>query len=255
MRGALKRAVEEYKNLTLRDWTLDDYGHYFDGIADYEQVSNDTYSYRRRFNDSFEMREVRQYTNFLDIDCRTGNGTVYYSERGSVKNAYCVTPSIAFRDACQAKLRRHGIDAQVEHLTQLPLRFHDGFFDGILFLETIEHISPNERLSLLEELYRVCKPGGELIMSMPNVLWEPMHSAAAILNYHFGEGPHRFLRNGTARSLLQQVGFRIQNERTTVLIPGGPDWFIRFGLFVEQTFRDTLMPLVGLRRIYICRKP
>jgi SAM-dependent methyltransferase len=49
-----------------------------------------------------------------------------------------------------------------------PLPYEDGSFDGILHSEGIEHI--DNQLAVLQELARVLKPGGTLIVTTPNLL-------------------------------------------------------------------------------------
>jgi len=39
-----------------------------------------------------------------------------------------------------------------------------------------------------------------------------------------------------------------------VLVPGGPPALVKAGEWVEQRTRRTLMPLLGLRRVLVCRK-
>jgi 2-polyprenyl-3-methyl-5-hydroxy-6-metoxy-1,4-benzoquinol methylase len=41
-------------------------------------------------------------------------------------------------------------------------------FDTVFFIETIEHIMPNELDQVLKELFRIIKPGGSLIITTPN---------------------------------------------------------------------------------------
>ena len=76
---------------------------------------------------------------------------------------------------------------------------------------------------------------------------------AAITGLHHSEGPHRFLGYGRLQSMIRDVGFDIEHSETTVLIPAGPDWFINFGYWLEARTKNTLMPLIGLRRLFICR--
>lgn len=49
-----------------------------------------------------------------------------------------------------------------------PLPFADGKFDLINMMEVIEHILASEGECILEELRRVLKPGGYLLISTPN---------------------------------------------------------------------------------------
>jgi SAM-dependent methyltransferase len=52
-------------------------------------------------------------------------------------------------------------------LTALPYR--DGEFDRALCLDVLEHLSFDEQPRALAELWRVLKPGGRLLVSVPNL--------------------------------------------------------------------------------------
>ena len=52
-------------------------------------------------------------------------------------------------------------------LTALP--FPDATFDGALCLDVLEHLSFDEQPRALAELFRALKPGGELLVSVPNL--------------------------------------------------------------------------------------
>lgn len=47
------------------------------------------------------------------------------------------------------------------------LKFRSGTFDQILLLEVIEHIKPQKTFAVFSEIYRVLKPEGILIVSVP----------------------------------------------------------------------------------------
>jgi hypothetical protein len=81
-----------------------------------------------------------------------------------------------------------------------------------------------------------------------------VHALAAITGAHHSEGPHRFVRYRRLVDMVERAGFEIVEAETTVLVPGGPEWLIRFGDWLETRTRHTLMPWLGLRRVLICRK-
>lgn len=59
------------------------------------------------------------------------------------------------------------IDVRGAVIDKEPLPFPDDYFDGVLFTEVLEHLLYNPR-KVVEEIYRVLRPGGELIVSTPN---------------------------------------------------------------------------------------
>jgi SAM-dependent methyltransferase len=77
-------------------------------------------------------------------------------------------------DEYAERLRIEGIDpnyssarVRTGSLTALP--FADGSFDRGLCLDVLEHLSFDEQPKALAELHRVLMPGGELLVSVPNL--------------------------------------------------------------------------------------
>ena len=137
-------------------------------------------------------------------------------------------------------------------LSDYSLPCTDGEFDIVLCLETIEHVSQPERL--IVELERVTRSGGKLILSTPNVLWEPIHALAAVTGLHHSEGPHRFIRYKRLLEMLERSAFHVEHAETSVLVPSGPSWLVGLGEWLELHTQRSLMPWLGLRRILICRR-
>jgi hypothetical protein len=54
--------------------------------------------------------------------------------------------------------------------------------------------------------------------------------------------------------MFNKAGLKVKKEATTVFIPAGPKFLIKFGEWFEKKYRHSLMPILGLRRIFVCRK-
>ncbi len=79
----------------------------------------------------------------------------------------------------------HGLDltAQIEQVAavfaahQIHLDLHrgdvqqmpyaDNYFDTILLISILEHLKPDQQLAAFQEIYRVLKPGGQVIYGVP----------------------------------------------------------------------------------------
>jgi SAM-dependent methyltransferase len=77
-------------------------------------------------------------------------------------------------DEFAGRLDIEGIDANYEServrngsLTALP--YDDATFDRALCLDVLEHLTLDQQLPALVELHRVLRPGGELLISIPNL--------------------------------------------------------------------------------------
>lgn len=91
----------------------------------------------------------------------------------------------------------------------LELHFSDNAFDTIVSLEVLEHISPHNTFKALKEMYRVLKPGGYLIISVPlNEGLEKMIKRGYNPNAHV-----RIYTPELIKAELQIVGFTVVKEK------------------------------------------
>jgi len=249
--GIIRRALAEYRYITLRRWTYDDVGRHWDSTTDYDDINRKAYSYFRRFIDGLRLSGISDRSYILDICSRTGNGTLHFYNNGKVRSAVCADVSRGMLDVCRANLKDHKIDGTTAHFNGLPLPFRDGEFDAVLCFETVEHMP--EPAAFVKELARVVKPGGRLLLTTPNILWEPGHWFVAIFNLHHSEGPHRFLTRHHVLQMAREAGLALQTEETTVLIPAGPKTLLRFGEFLERVLPKSVLRALALRRIFAFR--
>jgi len=171
--------------------------------------------YHRELSDSWEfyptylakMAMVRQYLRALPartrvIDAGCGEGVLV--------------------DEFQSSLEIVGVDpnyssANVRTGSVTALPFGNASFDRGLCLDVLEHLTFPEQSLALAELFRVVKPGGELLVSVPNLahlqsrvhfllLGRLIHTAS--LAKHPGDRPA-----GEFIDLATQAGFRLVSRR------------------------------------------
>ena len=246
----LKRVFEEYHYLRQKDWSFTEIGKFWDKTVDYDKINKKTYAYFRRFTDAFRICKVPDKSYVLDICSRTGQGTLFFWQKDKIRKVVCADVADKMQKICAKQLSKAGIDFQTKLFNNLPLPFPDKEFEAIFCFETIEHFPRPDQL--IKEIARVARNGAEIIITTPNVLWEPIHSIAAILNIHHSEGPHQFIHKRKLRRFIKEAGLSIVKEETTILIPAGPKFLIKFGEWFEKKFKNSLMPHLGLRRIFIC---
>lgn len=249
-----QRVQQEVGYWRRTDWSLGEVGAYFDGLApDYDAINAHVHAYFRRFTDILPLAELPRQGYCLDVTARTGNGTLFFYGLGAIGQAVCADFSPAMGRICQQRLVTAVVPHRWVHLTSETWPFASGEFDWVLSLESVEHVARPERF--VHELGRVLRRGGTLILSTPNVLWEPVHALAAITQLHHSEGPHRFIRTDRLQAMVRRAGLEVVHMATAVLIPAGPEWLLRWGEALEARTQHTLLPWLGLRRILICRKP
>jgi SAM-dependent methyltransferase len=254
LRGSPHRAVQEWRYLTQRCWSLEDVGQFWDSVTDYDAVNRETYSYARRFTDSFELaRDLVGRDNLtLDIQTRTGFGSLFWAEHGFVRKVCIVDFSARMLSAASSRLSAAGVDFDAHFIDRFPLPFHDDTFDLVLSYETIEHIW--ERATFVHELARVLRPGQWMILTCPNLLWEPAHWISAILNLHHSEGPHRFPRRGKLLSLFTSSGLDLVRENSTIILPFSSSLSVSADRVLQRRLPGNIRRLVALRRSFLLRK-
>jgi SAM-dependent methyltransferase len=92
----------------------------------------------------------------LDAGCGAGGTMEYMTKYGSI-----VGTDIS--DEMVEHCRKLGLSAYCENI--INLSFEDEMFDLVLCLDVLEHLP--EEMTALEELKRVIRPGGLLVLSVP----------------------------------------------------------------------------------------
>src|SRR5512140_1242455 len=125
--------------------------------GEYHRVLDPTWNYYPTYLE--KMRLVRGYLDALPAATR-------------VLDAGCGEGVIV--DEYAQRLRIRGVDAHFRspHVltgSLMALPFGDASFDRALCLDVLEHLSFEDQPRALAELRRVLAPGGELLVSVPNL--------------------------------------------------------------------------------------
>ncbi len=254
LKKAVRKQVERrfVKKFHELPWTVEDVGRHWDATTDYDDINERTYSYFRRFVDGYRLSDIKDGAYVLDVCSRTGNGAAYFNERKKNLKFVCCDCTPKMMELLNSHFQGKNINYATKMFTSLDLPFKDNTFDNVLCFETVEHMPDPSKF--IAELSRITKKGGEVIITMPNWLWEPVHAFAAKFGIHHSEGPHRFLHHGEVKRYIKEAGLRIKKEETTVLVAYGPRFLTKLGELFEKLFKTTLMPMLGLRRIFVCEK-
>jgi len=106
-------------------------------------------------------------------------------------------------------------------LAPVAIRLRAKAFDRILLLDILEHLRSPERI--LKECHGFLKPGGAVLVSVPNVANIVIRLQLLFGRFEYAERgildrTHvRFFTRKTARRLLRDNGYRIAEERSTVI--------------------------------------
>jgi 2-polyprenyl-6-hydroxyphenyl methylase / 3-demethylubiquinone-9 3-methyltransferase len=184
-----------------------------DRLADEFDTLMNEYDIRRRLEvliDSFLSEVDLTDRMALDAGCGTGRGAERLAQRGARVTAIDIGPHLV-----RAAVRRSGCHAAQASILQLP--FPASSFDVVFSTEVIEHTPAP--LEAVQELYRVVKPGGHLVLSTPNWLWQWPVRAASRLRLRPYAGYENFVTPAALRKALADAGARIIDHTGLHLLP------------------------------------
>lgn len=98
----------------------------------------------------------------------------------------------------------------IRHDLSMPLPFKNDFFDRVISLANLEHLENAD--TLFEEMYRVLKPGGILLLTTPTIYSKPVLEFLAYRLHMISEEEicdhkHYFLKKELT-DLCRKYGFR-----------------------------------------------
>ena len=126
-----KRVKQEYDYYTRRPWTLKQVGEFWDTVNDYDAVNEQLYTYYRRFTNSYELayKHLKKDTyNMIDIQARSGKGSLFWHEKGKVTSSVCVDFSDFLISLADKRLNKTGLQYSIVKVLDFPLPFNDGQF-------------------------------------------------------------------------------------------------------------------------------
>ncbi|MGI8800955.1 MAG: class I SAM-dependent methyltransferase [Solirubrobacteraceae bacterium] len=184
---------------------------YFDRI--WEDVPSGAVPERFEARRDFLLAGVGPGERVLDVGC--GEGA--FSAALAAIGAEPVGVDVAVEPLRRARARFPELEL---HLVGDRLPFPADAFDVVWAGEVLEHVA--DGLGLLEELRRVLRPGGRLLVSTPDhprrVVWRLAFSRAAFERHFSPLHDHvRFFTRRTLLLLLEEAGFG-----SVAFAPGGP---------------------------------
>lgn len=125
--------------------------------GDYHRAPDPSWEYYPTY--VAKLTEVRRYldglrpgTRVIDVGCGEGVLVEEYVDRLAIEGV---------------DLNYESAHVRAGSLTAVPAT--DASYDRALCLDALEHLEPRDQPRALAELYRILKPGGELLISVPNL--------------------------------------------------------------------------------------
>ena len=231
----------------------DNYANFSDGVRFHEEIAHSwSNGYRRKsFNKRLSTflaifdRTVKAQQKWLDLGCGSGVLTRELLDREAIVTAVDGSPTMLDevnmlqRDAPSLPL--NCILSDVKDLNMIQ----DSYFDGVLCSSVIEYTENPQ--DVLEEIARVLRPGGVLILSTPPK-WSALRTIQKLIRWLtkvLGKETYKYLSVSRFEidpaSLLKwfkNPGFSIvQVTPFDPLLPSFLAWFLRPSLLIIEARR------------------
>lgn len=160
-------------------------------------------SFHHKFNLDFALSYIKN-KKVLDIGCWTGQFeklAVIHS-----KEIWGIDPSIEAIKIAKKLVPK----AKFKVGNALNLRFENNYFDAVTLLDVIEHIPKGTERKCLDEIKRVLKPNGFLVISTPYA-----HPVSILLDPAFFLIGHRHYSEKKLRDILTTTGFKVLEVKRT----------------------------------------
>lgn len=181
------------------------------------------------------LKLLERGDRFLDIGC--GKGTLCRLVKGSYTDIYGV-------DISQNALniaKTYNIKTKKINLNEEKLPFEDGYFDSIACLDIIEHIF--DPIGLVNEIERVLRSGGTLVISAPNIrYWR--HLFILIIKGRFPS-----TSDETEHYDGGHLHYFTYKDLEQILINCRFDVVQRMGVFGSDIFKEILSPGIVIKAI------
>ncbi len=155
---------------------------------------------------------IKPAFRLLNVGCGKGDYNYYLKDKfeeviGIDVNKYDI--SIAKKLTRNKKIKYFVMNAT-------NIKFKDNYFDTVICIDVLEHIKDQDKL--LEEIHRVLKKGGQLILSVPNynfpITYDPINKILNIFNKKLPIGAYAFGHTKLPKvdelgNKLRSKGFRI----------------------------------------------
>jgi len=125
---------------------------------------NYLHNHKKRYHDLLsQIQQLDPSVKILEVGSFPGHFTVLLKELGYKIEGVDIAPERSGKLWEKYKLLIHKVNIEID---SIPIPTNS--FDVILFTEVIEHLRINP-LSVLEELNRILKPNGLLLLTTPNI--------------------------------------------------------------------------------------
>lgn len=215
--------------------------YFYENIAtDFEKVMN-SYEVEKRKNIVFKelLNGSLKNKSFLDAGCGIGIFSALAEKKGAKVTSLDVGESLLKEAAKRSKSKKvAGL------VTDLP--FKNDSFDVVLATEVLEHTSNPAKG--FDELVRVTKPGGQVVITVPNRIWLPSVYVADALRIRPYQGLENWLWWSQIKKWAKKNDLVIEKMSGFNIIPMFYSPFYKFIDFMDRfgNFAGPLMVNIAI---------
>ena len=172
---------------------------YFDKLGDDFELFMSDYDVERRMSlifDTLLANHDLESKDVLEVGCGTGRFSLEIAQCGATLTVLDIGENLVGN--VSKKLSCNGIVCDA-----CKIELEDNSFDYVISSECIEHTSAP--LEAVREMCRVCKPGGIVVITTPNLLWYPVLWLSHILKIRKFEGIENWVSPGQLKSEMKKA--------------------------------------------------
>jgi 2-polyprenyl-3-methyl-5-hydroxy-6-metoxy-1,4-benzoquinol methylase len=213
-----------------------------------------------KYSSHYYVRQmVGQNQEILDLGCGEGFLAAELAKDGNRVTGVDVLPEAKKGDVLDRYFSAD-LDQGIEHLTG---QFAGKRFDRVLLVDVLEHLKNPERL--LRQCADVVKPDGYVVVSVPNIANITVRFSLLFARFNYTDRgildkTHlRFFTRKTARKLMEENGYRIVQEKQTVMpvelvLGWSPDNFFMKAINRTLALATKLLPnLFGYQIMFLAQ--
>ncbi len=193
------------------------------------------------------LKPSKSKIKVLSIWSRTGDAIPYIRSKLPNAKIYNLELSVKMREIAKQKYP----DEIFMETDLSSINLDDNSIDYVMSPETFEH-TPNPP-RLLSEIYRVLKPEGKLILSLPPRIADFHQWVYETFVGGHGDGPRKGIPSRIVKGFLKEAGFKLKKHKSILMFPIGPVWFIKLGNKLTNIL--PFLKELGVMQFYICSKP